>query len=46
MGGGWDGKELAPESHVDFLVFLVKALTANNDALFMGPDGEERLWPK
>lgn len=28
------------------LVFLVKVLTAKNDALFMGPGGEERLWPK
>lgn len=32
--------------HPWFFVFPLFSLSAKNDALFMGPKGEERLWPK
>lgn len=50
-GEGWGArKETCPRAQTSkapsFFFFFVKVLAAKNDALFMGPKGEERLWPK
>lgn len=48
-GRGGARKETCPEVKLRLprlFVFFVEALTAKTDALFMGPKGGERLWPK